>query len=184
MTMTGRREGIGYHGTTLEAAKMIAREGFKISSNEYDWLGDGIYFFQDSQSRAWEWAYQVSSKRNSPPVVIACQIDLTNCWDLLDPAAVRRLGNYYNDVLNFYNRTGAVKPRQSGGYRGMDRIVLNYACNVLNETQPTITVVRGAFEEGVPAFPGSGISDGQHIQLAVRETSAILSTRFFLEEEK
>ena len=36
---------IGYHGTSKSRAAKIVSEGFKISKNPYDWLGDGIYFF-------------------------------------------------------------------------------------------------------------------------------------------
>ncbi|HEU4883856.1 MAG TPA: hypothetical protein VFT45_16470 [Longimicrobium sp.] len=47
---------IGYHGTSAEAARRILSSGFEISRNEYDWLGDGAYFFQDAPLRAREWA--------------------------------------------------------------------------------------------------------------------------------
>lgn len=36
---------IGYHGTTLTAAKKIVDEkNFTLSTNEHDWLGYGAYF--------------------------------------------------------------------------------------------------------------------------------------------
>ena len=37
-------------------ADIIGREGFRLSQNDYDWLGDGVYFFQDGSLRAWQWA--------------------------------------------------------------------------------------------------------------------------------
>ena len=42
----------GFHGTSIDAAEVILREGFRPSRNAYDWLGDGIYFFQDAPLRA------------------------------------------------------------------------------------------------------------------------------------
>lgn len=47
---------IGFHGTSTRAAERILASGFQISRNEYDWLGDGAYFFQDAPERALEWA--------------------------------------------------------------------------------------------------------------------------------
>lgn len=47
----------GYHGTNTEAAATIIQQGFNVSSNDYDWLGTGVYFFQDAPVRAWEWAF-------------------------------------------------------------------------------------------------------------------------------
>lgn len=46
----------GYHGTNMDIASAILDTGFKISSNDYDWLGTGIYFFQDAPLRAFQWA--------------------------------------------------------------------------------------------------------------------------------
>jgi hypothetical protein len=45
---------IGYHGTNVQAAQRILSSGFQVSRNEYDWLGDGAYFFQDAPARALE----------------------------------------------------------------------------------------------------------------------------------
>jgi len=45
---------IGYHGTSQAVAQVILRDGFVVSRNVYEWLGDGVYFFQDSPNRARE----------------------------------------------------------------------------------------------------------------------------------
>jgi hypothetical protein len=46
----------GYHDTNVERASAIVEAGFKPSNNEYDWLGRGIYLWQDAPKRAWQWA--------------------------------------------------------------------------------------------------------------------------------
>lgn len=39
----------GYHGTTLARADAILENGqFQLSQNPWDWLGDGVYFWQDA----------------------------------------------------------------------------------------------------------------------------------------
>jgi hypothetical protein len=50
----------GFHGTNIDSAKSILEKGFEQSQKRYDWLGDGIYFWQDAPERAWEWAKDVS----------------------------------------------------------------------------------------------------------------------------
>jgi hypothetical protein len=46
----------GYHGTSRTKAANILKQGFLASDNDYDWLGTGIYFFQDAPIRATQWA--------------------------------------------------------------------------------------------------------------------------------
>ncbi|HEU0302829.1 MAG TPA: hypothetical protein VFR37_25430 [Longimicrobium sp.] len=45
---------IGFRGTSVQPARRILSTGFEPSRNEYDWLGDGAYFFQDAPARALE----------------------------------------------------------------------------------------------------------------------------------
>src|SRR5579863_9508112 len=48
---------VGYHGTSATHAEVIVREGlFQPSENDYDWLGHGIYFWEEAPCRAWRWA--------------------------------------------------------------------------------------------------------------------------------
>lgn len=36
----------GYHGTTLDDANNIIKDGsFKISNSDTEWLGEGIYYY-------------------------------------------------------------------------------------------------------------------------------------------
>jgi hypothetical protein len=70
---------IGFHGTSVERAERILAHGFEASRNDYDWLGDGAYFFQDALGRAREWAQRFGSQA----AVIGAEIDLDDCLDLL-----------------------------------------------------------------------------------------------------
>jgi hypothetical protein len=54
--MNGSIQVLGYHGTSRENAIRILNNGFRVSSNDYDWLGEGVYFFQDAPMRALQWA--------------------------------------------------------------------------------------------------------------------------------
>jgi len=44
---------IGHHGTTKESARAIVKDGnFGLSTNQYDWLGNGAYFLKKSHFAA------------------------------------------------------------------------------------------------------------------------------------
>ena len=49
---------LGYHGCTRAVGEKIlaGKEHLKASENDYDWLGTGIYFWENSAQRALEWA--------------------------------------------------------------------------------------------------------------------------------
>lgn len=160
-----------YHGTSAESARAIQAVGFQPSRNPYDWLGDGVYFFQDGEARARSWA----SERWPHAAVVEAQINLDSCLDLLDPAWFQILSEAYDVVVASYASRGEALPRQQGLVHGMDRIVINYACAVLDDAGTHVTTVRGAFQEGRPAFPGSALATHAHVQVAVRDLTAIES---------
>ncbi|WP_295620376.1 hypothetical protein [Chamaesiphon sp. GL140_3_metabinner_50] len=69
-----------YHGTSQTKAASILKNGFLASDNDYDWLGTGIYFFQDAPMRAKQWA---TEQHPQEPSVICARIQLDNCVDLI-----------------------------------------------------------------------------------------------------
>ncbi len=48
----------GYHGTYLENAVKIIKEGFKITPNENHYWGDGVYYYESesAEKEAIKWA--------------------------------------------------------------------------------------------------------------------------------
>ena len=58
--------------------------------------------------------------------------------------------------------------------RALDRLVINHLVDLLASTSLQIQTVRGAFEEGDEAFPGSLLKKQTHIQIAVRDPTCIL----------
>ena len=82
----------GFHGCDRSIAEEIINQKLtlKNSKNEYDWLRNGMYFWENSPSRALEYAENLKAnpKRAKNPVkdpcVIGVIIHLGNCLDLLD----------------------------------------------------------------------------------------------------
>ena len=162
---------LGYHGTSSEAADKIVRDGFLVSDNDYDWLGRGVYFFQDAPGRAWEWAHQ---NYKDDPAVITAEIHLANCMDLLDVSWNRVLSDAYDSYLNLLRQSGSSPPTQSGGAHPLDRAVINYTVGVLEEAGIRIDCVRAAFREGRPVYQDSALYDRAHVQIAVRDTASCI----------
>jgi hypothetical protein len=80
---------LGFHGTDESIVNDVlnGKAELKEKENDYDWLGHGIYFWDNSPSRAMEWAIELSKlKRTSikKPAVIGAILDLGYCLDLLD----------------------------------------------------------------------------------------------------
>ena len=159
----------------------MLRNGFHVSRNVYDWLGDGIYFFQDAPNRAREWAAQ---RHGADGVVIRSVIRLDDCLDLLDIQWNDLLNDAYTDVVEAAQRTGTSLPRQTAGAHRLDRVVLNLAVRLLGaRRRMPVRSVRGVFGEGVPVFPNSAILSRAHVQIAVRDVSMIESSELLSEEE-
>ena len=49
---------IGFHGCdkTVVDAVVAGKTDLLSSTNDYDWLGNGIYFWENNEERAWQWA--------------------------------------------------------------------------------------------------------------------------------
>jgi hypothetical protein len=161
---------IGFHGTSVDAAQRILSSGFRISRNDYDWLGDGAYFFQDAPLRAWEWARK---RFGAEAAVIGAEIDLTDCMDLFDARWHDVIREAYSDLVRRLNQEGRTLPRQTSGAHRLDRAVINRTVGALDDRGILVRAVRAAFIEGEPLFPESALWNQTHIQIAVRDPSAI-----------
>jgi alkylation response protein AidB-like acyl-CoA dehydrogenase len=168
---------IGYHGCDAVVADRVLRsgEGLLPSENEYDWLGKGIYFWEHGPERAWEWA----KEHHSSPAVVGALIHLGTCFDLLDSRNTAILGEAFVDYQREMKLMGVRIPKNRGG---PDRLRRDRDCALLNWLLKSLArrglavfqTVRGTFQEGGEAFPGSGIHAKSHIQVAVRDPACII----------
>ena len=165
----------GYHGTSRLAAEQILGEGFRISRMDYDWLGDGAYFFQEGPRRARDWAIR---RHANDGVVLVAVIEIVDCVDLLDPEWASTVHAAYDGFLAARLANGAMLPRQTSGARRLDREVINYLVEqILVPGGMRVRSVRSSCREGDPVFPGSALFDLDHIQIAVRDLSVVKSVR-------
>jgi len=95
---------LGFHGCDRTVAEKVVsgKERLKQSKNDYDGLGNGIYFWENSPARAIEYAKLLHSNpaRSKTPIkepsVIGAVIDLGNCLNMLDANSIQILKESYN----------------------------------------------------------------------------------------
>lgn len=91
---------LAFHGCDISVFDSIVRQGesMHISTNEYDWLGNGMYFWEQDLERAWKWAEDAARKANGnvkTPAVIGAVIDRGYCLNFLDNRTPRILKQQY-----------------------------------------------------------------------------------------
>jgi hypothetical protein len=182
---------VAFHGCDEEVAQrvLLGKGELDYSENAYDWLGKGIYFWEYGPRRAYEWAkWRAQGKggvgsKVKKPAVIGAYINLGRCFDLLDTANTRFLGDVFGAFEMDCQTKGLRPPRNEPAFEGdidctrrqLDCAVVNFAVEAIEETERTqFQTVRCIFSKGRPAFEGSLIMAKSHIQIAVRDLSAIV----------
>lgn len=180
---------LGFHGcdrATRDRVLLNPDEHLHPSTNQYDWLGDGIYFWLNDPQRAYEWAVEKSKMPDSyvkEPSVIGAIIDIGECLNLCERESISLIQESYSDLFSAAEKSGFnlndefrnVKP-DPGGFkiiRYLDCIVIRHVHDLLEGTGRKFDTVYGYFQEGEEAYPGAGIREKSHIQIAVRTLSCI-----------
>jgi hypothetical protein len=192
---------IGFHGTAQDVVDDVlsGRESLLPNPRGYDWLGDGIYFWEDDARRALWWAQRTKEEGavanrdwQSPvkvvrPAVVGAVIYIGNCLNLAHDHTQDGVRETYLRVAARYSRDGYFLPKNEFFYRNLDCLVVNETCRILQRL-PTkdavrIDTVRGVFpgvDEGserayaVP-YPGSLLMAQTYKIIAVRSRRSIVS---------
>jgi hypothetical protein len=163
----------GFHGTSEANAESILRNGFRPSENPYDWLGAGVYFFQDAPHAAHNYAEKYCQENGGEPTVLRSRVRLASCIDLFDTA----LNDTFRAIYETCSQANESLPENNGGFRPLDRMIVNYVCSFFEEEHHLpVQSVRGIFiehDDEERLFPGSLIYKTSHVQIAVRDTALI-----------
>src|ERR1700721_657250 len=97
---------IGFHGCdkTVRDAIVNSRSMLYESNNDYDWLGNGMYFWENNQKRAFEFVQNIflnppkGKTAIKEPAVIGAIIDLGFCLDLLDKEFIELVRQSYDTL--------------------------------------------------------------------------------------
>ena len=187
MSLDYTRFVVGYHGCDAAVARkvLLGEDQLKPSRNPYDWLAQGIYFWEHGPARAMQFASNEAARKSSKiktPDVIGAYIHLGNCFDLLDVAYTSVLEAVYPTFVAELEGRGETiptntKPRTDGTklFHALDRAVIEFALKIAEDTAgKKFDTVRGAFWEGGEAFPGAEIQKQSHIQIAVRNPDCVV----------
>jgi len=174
---------IGYHGChAKDAERLLGGEPFKPSTQPYDWLGRGSYFWEYGLDRAWQWA-TTDPKRRKAPAVVGALIQLGGCFDLLDTYFTNLLASMTATYVDKLRKAHKAIPLNLGKTRDLkgryfDCAAINWTLAELERDGVVYQSVRGAFLEGTPVFKlgavKSGILRQNHIQIAVRDPRCIV----------
>lgn len=174
-----------FHGCDESVAEAVFKGDMDLraSINDYDWLGSGIYFWENAPERAMRWAMD-QQKRNpdliKKPAVVGAVVHLGSCLNLMDKSSNQPIRDAYQELVRAFDNAmkkqlSVSLPANKGKLHRLDALVINAACLLASTKDHPYDTVRAAFVEGEPVFKGSAIQSDTHIQLCVRNPEAIIA---------
>ena len=193
---------IGFHGCDIRVREKLLNHPNEIviSQKPYDWLGHGMYFWENNYARAMQWA-EDKKRRGAieTPAVIGAVLFLGYCCDLTDSNCIGNLSDTYAIMADEGRKFGRKLPanRDLPYDQHKDKLLRDLDCATIeymhlrkmnqirhdikqkgfSQTKP-FDSTRGMFTEGGPAFEGSEIQAKTHTQLCIRNLNCIQG--FFL----
>ncbi|MBL6748946.1 MAG: hypothetical protein ISP90_00405 [Nevskia sp.] len=173
---------VGYHGcdAAVGEAVLAGKDKLKPSVENYDWLGNGIYFWADSPERAWDWALAGrAAGKIKTPFVVGALVYPGLCLNLTDYGVIEELRAAYKVVETLHG--GHEMPRNTRPKSGVP-LLRRLDCAVIetlhqlraDDGLDSYDTVFGVFDEGDEAYPSAGFREKTHIQLAVRNPDVIV----------
>lgn len=184
-TLYQRRPGLvlGFHGTETKTVNaVIAQRGrthLIPSTGTNEWLGHGIYFWENDPQRALEWAQSGNTKQTiREPGVVGAILDLGLCLDLTNRTGLNEVAAAYRTLREMYEKAGFSLQRNTGG---RDKLNRELDCQVIQalhdyRTQrqlPPYDSVRSPFPEADELYDGAGFRAQNHIQIAIINPACI-----------
>ena len=171
---------LGFHGCSKSVFESVVYQGeaLKASENEYDWLGHGIYFWEQNYQRAIEWAI---NRYGDDGAVVGAVIDLGYCLNLTDSFSAQILRNGY-EILKIRCEAAEMDlPQNVPSKRTKDILLRNLDCAVIQQVhdynkdngKTPFDSVRGIFTEGGPVYPGAEFQEKTHVQLCICNPNCI-----------
>jgi len=172
---------LGFHGTEKSIVDHVisGNSHLKKSEGRYEWLGHGVYFWENDPQRGLEWAQTGNSKSKiKEAAVIGAILDLGFCLDLTTRAALDEVAKAYETLRDSYAAAGEKLPLNTGG---RDKGKRELDCQVIQALHDyrkekgleAYDSVRAPFPEDAELFEGAGFKKNNHIQIAIINPSCI-----------
>jgi len=173
---------IGFHSCDREVGLRIinGKDHLRPSNNPWDWLGPGVYFWEDNPHRALDYSRncatnkQKFSGRIANPFVIGAIIDLGNCLNLIEHRSLGIVKRAYDIFKQATEEAGGKMPTNKGANRALDCAVIKYLheTNIKSDIAPYDTI-RSPFLEGGAIYDQANFTDGLHMEVCVINTRMI-----------
>lgn len=180
---------LGFHGCDKTVRDRIINneDVLKASSNSYDWLGNGIYFWESNPIRALEYAriLKDNPKRSNQPIieeaVIGAIIDLGYCLNLMESNSLEIVRQGYKTLSEACESAKVSLPKNRTISGSKDILLRHLDCAVIESVhefnrqqgKKPYESVRGLFIEGEELYPNAGFRESNHIQICVRNPNCI-----------
>lgn len=165
---------IAFHGCKKAVYKRVVQDGkmLNASENSYDWLGHGIYFWEQNLKRAEEWGRR---RYGSDAAVVGAVIDLGYCLNLTDSESADLLKQGYRLLVDRCNKVGIDIPYNRPSDKTKDILLRDLDCAVIQQIQDVyhFDSVRGVFIEGDAPYPDAEFREKTHIQLCICNPNCI-----------
>ncbi|HVZ98453.1 MAG TPA: hypothetical protein VG847_16340 [Chitinophagaceae bacterium] len=178
---------LGFHSCDKEVGMRIINGGdqLKPSKNPWDWLGEGVYFWEHNPEKSLEYSIKCALNKQkfageiNTPFVIGAIIELGNCLNLVEPQSLKIVKAAYNELKVTTEKAGKNMPVNNGSNRRLDCAVIQ-SIHESNRRELENSgngfmydTVRSPFHEGLAVYEGSNFTEGLHIEIAVLNTSLI-----------
>lgn len=167
---------LGFHGTDRSVVNGTVSRAIKHldkSEDTTEWLGHGVYFWENDPARALEWARTGKTKgRIEAPDAVGAVIDLGFCLDLTTMTGLAEVTTAFEVLKKLFQQTGQALPKNTAG---PDKAKRELDCAVIQalhryragEGLEAYDSVRAPFPEDMPLFDDSGFRKRNHIQICV-----------------
>jgi hypothetical protein len=161
------------------AERLLKNRAFNLSQNDYDWLGEGVYFWEANPLRGLEFAIETSKRKASKirkPTVVGAVIDLGYCLDLSTSRGLQQVKAAHAELQLVLEHAALPMPEnQPDGLRhNLDCAVINYLHHLAaEENRQPFDTVKGIFIEEPELYLGSAFGSKNHVQIAVRNLDCI-----------
>ena len=166
----------GFHSCDREVGLRVlnGKDQLTPSDNAWDWLGGGIYFWEQNPARALEYAIdcangkQKNKKRIETPFVIGAIIELGNCLNLVEPKSINIVKEAHKALEQTFLKSGKPMPVNKDANRKLDCAVIQYVHQINVESGlEKYNTIRSPFVEGDPIYPDSNFYEKLHIEICV-----------------
>lgn len=155
---------IGYHKTLCIKLDSIRKNGFEPSKNKDDWLGLGVYFWDNIENARW---WNVGTGAVIKPCIIICELkcDLSQYLDL--DKEMDKLDKFCQKYIKELNRQGLPKPYFKNSHEKK-----KFFCDLYCK-QKNFTILSYTFKHDIMNHAGFKIDTKERRQICVKNPKHI-----------